>query len=70
MSVTVDIVVVVCQQGGGCSNHGSNSGGNFVVLVAMRAGIGQRNEIGWGEEENVVTMAAAMPLREGAMQYS
>jgi hypothetical protein len=69
MSTTVG--VVMRRQGGGFGNDGSNSGvnggddgdnggGDVAVLVATRAGVGQRNEIGWGEEENLVMTVAAM----------
>jgi hypothetical protein len=36
-------------------------------MAATRTGIGQRDETGWGEEEDVVTTAAAMLLPEGAV---
>jgi hypothetical protein len=36
-------------------------------MAATRTGIGQRDETGWGEEEDVVTTAAKMLSREGAV---
>ena len=44
-----------------------SAGGNFVAMAATRTGIGQRDETGWGEEEDVVTTAAKMLSREGAV---
>ena len=64
-SATVD--VVVRQRGGGCSDDSGNVGGDIVAMAVTRAGVEQRDEIGWGEEEDVVLMAAAMSLREGAV---
>ena len=58
---------VVKQQGGVCSDNGGNGSGNVVAIAAMRTGVGQCNEIGWGKEENVVMAAAAMLLRKGAV---
>ncbi len=43
------------------------AGGNFVAMAATRTGIGQRNETGWGKEEDMVTTAAAILSREGAV---
>ena len=49
------------------SSSARSAGGNFVAMAATRTGIGQRDETGWGEEEDVVTTAAAMLSREGAV---
>ena len=52
--------VVVRPQGGGCSNNGGNGGGDAFAIAATKANVGQRNEIGWGEEEDMVPTVAAM----------
>ena len=44
---------------------GDNGGGNVVALAVTRAGIGQRDKSGQGEEEDAVMMAAATSLRGG-----
>jgi hypothetical protein len=44
------------NSGGGGSNDGDNGGGDVAMLVATRTGVGQRNEVGWEEEETVVAM--------------
>ena len=64
-SATVN--AVVHPQGGGCSNIGSNGGSNVFAMATTRADIGQRDDIGWGEEEDMVPMAAAMLSREGVV---
>jgi hypothetical protein len=48
------------NSGCGGSNDGDNGGGNVAMLVATRTGVGQRNEVGWGEEQNLVMTVAAM----------
>ena len=67
-STTVDIVV--CQRGGDCSDDSGNGGGDVLVMAATRKGVGQRNEIGWGEEDDVVAMAVAMTSRKGVVHVA
>ncbi len=65
-SATVD--VVVRRRGGGCGNDsGDNGGEDILALAATRSGIGQLDEIGWEEEEDMVTMATSMSPRRGAV---
>ena len=67
-SATVDIVM--CQRGGDCSDDSGNGGGDVLVMAATRTGVGQRNEIGWGEEADVVAMAVAMTSRKGVVHVA